>query len=199
MNRLLAWPVAVAVVMLPGCHTKDQPSRGSSVTHEQEMTAEPSGATVVEVPLAARSGSALTGRAVLTEQRDGVHVVVEVAGISPGKHGTHIHEDPDCSAPDAKSAGAHYNPEGHPHGLPSSDARHIGDLGNLVVGEDGEGRLDVVAPRASLRVGDPRSFVDRSLVVHAEPDDGSQPDGAAGARIGCGEIRRDGRAVDLSR
>ena len=43
-----------------------------------------------------------------------------------GQHGAHIHEKADCSSPDAKSAGEHFAPDGHPHGLPPEEPRHPG-------------------------------------------------------------------------
>jgi Cu-Zn family superoxide dismutase len=147
--------------------------------------------TTIETPIEPKSGSSLRGRAVFTELPEGgVKVVIEVANVSPGKHGVHIHEKGDCSASDASSAGDHFDPDGHPHGLPPTAPRHIGDFGNIDVRPNGEGRLEIVAPRANLRLGDPHSFVGRSIIVHAKPDDGSQPSGNAGERIGCGEIRR---------
>lgn len=146
----------------------------------------------LEIPVAAKSGSSLSGTASFTEVDDGVRVVLDVTGVTPGLHAVHIHEKGDCSAPDATSAGDHYNPEGHPHGLPGTEPRHIGDFGNMEVREDGTGRLEVVAPRANLKPDDPHSFVGRSIIVHAKPDTGEQPSGAAGERIGCGEIRPSG-------
>ena len=58
----------------------------------------------------------------------GVRVVASVSGLTPGKHGFHLHEKGDCSAPDAMSAGGHYNPLGAPHGSPDASraARHFG-------------------------------------------------------------------------
>lgn len=127
------------------------------------------------------------------QQGDQVRVIADVTGLEPGtRHGFHVHEFGDCSAPDATSAGDHFNPEGHPHGLPGREPRHLGDFGNMDVKEDGTGHLEAVAPHANLRPGDALSFLERSIVVHAKPDDGSQPSGAAGGRIGCGEIRRKG-------
>jgi Cu-Zn family superoxide dismutase len=147
--------------------------------------------TTIATPIEPRSGSSLNGRAIFTELPEGgVEVVVEVANVSPGKHGVHIHEKGDCSAPDASSAGDHFDPDGHLHRLPPTAPRHIGDFGDIDVRPNGEGRLEIVAPRANLRLGDPHSFVGSSIIVHAKPDDGSQPSGNAGERIGCGEIRR---------
>ncbi|MDF2696677.1 MAG: sodC [Labilithrix sp.] len=161
----------------------------AAVASASEPTSrEPSDRPSLEVSLEPKSGSSLTGTATFTELRDGVRVVVEVSGIPPGKHGVHVHEKGDCSAPDAKSAGEHFSPDGHPHALPPQEPRHIGDFGNVEVDDDGNGRLEIVAPHANLREGDRRSFRGRAIVVHGKPDDGSQPSGNSGPRIGCGEI-----------
>lgn len=143
----------------------------------------------VTVPLEAKSASKLTGQATLTEEGTGVKVAIEVAGVKPGDHGAHVHETPDCSAPDAKSAGSHYNPDKHDHGLPDAPKRHIGDLGNLTADKDGKGRLEIVLADANLKADDPHSLLGRSIIIHEKKDDGSQPVGNAGGRIGCGVIK----------
>ncbi len=166
-------------------------SPGTPVPSSTTQATSTEAGEALEGPIAARSGSALGGKATFTElEGGGVRVGVEVTGGEPGKHGVHVHEKGDCSAPDATSAGEHFNPDGHPHALPASEPRHVGDLGNIEVREDGSGHLDIVAPRGTLRAGDARSFLGRSIIVHAKPDDGSQPSGASGPRIGCGEIRK---------
>lgn len=143
----------------------------------------------IEVPLEAKSGSKLSGKAVLTETEGGVHIVLTVEGIDPGDHGAHVHEKGDCSSPDGKSAGGHFNPQSKDHGLPGADKRHLGDLGNINIGKDGKGSLDITAPGANLKDGDPQSFVGRAIIVHAKKDDGGQPVGNAGDRLGCGVIK----------
>jgi len=143
----------------------------------------------IEVPLEAKSGSKLAGKAVLTETEGGVHVVLSVTGLDAGEHGAHVHEKGDCSSPDGKSAGGHYNPQSKDHGLPGADKRHLGDLGNITIGKDGKGSLDITAPGANLKDNDPMSFVGRAIIVHAKKDDGGQPTGNAGDRVGCGVIK----------
>jgi superoxide dismutase, Cu-Zn family len=143
----------------------------------------------IEVPLEAKSGSKLAGKAVLTETEGGVHVLLTVEGIEPGDHGAHVHEKGDCSSPDGKSAGGHFNPHSKDHGLPGADKRHLGDLGNITIGKDGKGSLDITAPGANLKDGDAQSFVGRAIIVHAKKDDGGQPVGNAGDRLGCGVIK----------
>jgi superoxide dismutase, Cu-Zn family len=144
----------------------------------------------LEVEIQGKSKSQLLGTAELTDVPGGVKVVVHLNHVKPGMHGVHIHEFPDCSADDARSAGGHFNPENKPHALPSEKKRHLGDLGNIVAkGPDGTGRLEIVVPEANLVVGSSRSLLNRSLVVHADMDDGTrQPGGNSGDRIGCAEL-----------
>lgn len=143
----------------------------------------------VETIFQSKSGSKLAGKATLTETAEGVKVVLSVDGVPPGDHGSHVHEKGDCSAPDAASAGGHFNPAASPHALPASSPRHLGDLGNIVVAADGKGTLEIVAPGANLKEGDPNSFLGRAIIVHEKKDDGGQPTGNAGGRIGCAEIK----------
>jgi superoxide dismutase, Cu-Zn family len=144
----------------------------------------------IEIQVLSRSGSSLTGTARFEDTPDGVKVSVRLGNGPSGLKGMHIHETGDCSANDAMSAGDHFNPGGHDHGRPPDDARHLGDLGNIGIDTSGTGQLEIVVAGANLKPGDPNSFLGRALIVHAKRDDGSQPAGNAGARIGCGEIKR---------
>jgi Cu-Zn family superoxide dismutase len=143
----------------------------------------------LEVELQSKSGSKLLGKATLTETPEGVSVVLSVENVTPGEHGAHVHEKGDCSAEDGSSAGGHFNPGGHPHALPTGSPRHLGDFGNVMVDQDGKGKLELAALGANLRDNDPNSFLGRSIIIHEKKDDGGQPTGNAGGRIGCGEIK----------
>ncbi len=147
--------------------------------------------------LAAKSGSKLSGRAVFTRLSPGwIHLRIDIAGVTPGTHAAHIHEGADCSAPDAKGAGGHWNPTGRKHGKwgqPDGEF-HIGDLGNIEVGADGTGSLDLTTDLWTMGGGGSADILGRSVVVHAKPDDfTTQPTGNAGDRIGCGPILRASR------
>lgn len=135
-----------------------------------------------------RSGCGLNGTATFTERNGGVLVQVELRGAPPGFHGVHIHERGDCSAPDAKSAGGHFNPTQTQHGSPFRPDHHLGDLGNLWVGPDGTGFHAVFMPGLTVLPGG-STVKGKAIVVHEKPDDfQSQPSGDAGSRIGCGVI-----------
>jgi len=112
-----------------------------------------------------------------------------VQGLKPGQeHGLHIHEKGDCSAPDAMSAGGHFNPQGKPHGQPGSAEHHAGDLPALKADKSGRAHVQVDVSGITLKPG-PTSIIGRAVVVHADPDDyKTQPTGNSGARIACGVI-----------
>jgi Cu-Zn family superoxide dismutase len=173
----------------PAAPPPAEPAPAAAAPAEAAPVAAPEPPKTASYDIMAKSGSKLSGKVTLTDTGSGVDVVIEVAGAKPGKHGAHVHETPDCSAPDAKSAGSHYNPDNHPHGLPTAPEHHIGDLGNIDVGADGKGKLDVLMPGANLKTGDPHSFLGRSIIIHEKLDDGGQPVGNAGGRIGCVEFK----------
>lgn len=153
------------------------------------VLAEESFGPELSVPIAEKSGSGLAGSVSLVEATNGVTVHVKLSNVEPGLHGVHFHEKADCSALDAKSAGGHFNPGSSPHGLPSQPERHLGDLGNITVdSETRTGELTMVVHAADLSDGGEFSFLNRALIVHADPDTGEQPTGGSGERIGCAEV-----------
>ncbi len=111
-----------------------------------------------------------------------------IKGLTPGKHGFHIHEYGDLSDGCA-SAGGHYNPDGVDHG--NIVQGHVGDLGNIVADQTGTARFQIKAERVELS-----DVVGRAIVIHADEDDlgkggdeESLKTGNAGDRVACGVIR----------
>lgn len=138
--------------------------------------------------LHATQGSKAHGTVRFTQEGNSVKVVAHVEGLSPGqKHAIHIHEFGDCSGADAMSAGGHYNPEKHEHGLPDKNERHAGDLGNLQANDSGQAHLELTVNNITI-AGNKNPILGRAVIVHAKLDDGGQPVGNAGARIACGVI-----------
>ena len=136
-----------------------------------------------------RSGSALTGTATFTQISGAVHIVVDVNNAPEGVHAVHLHEKGDCSAPDASSAGGHFNPTHMSHGSPDSPNHHAGDFGNMTVGADGHGHLELDSTVLTIAPGE-MSVSGHAVVVHAKADDmTTQPTGNAGGRIGCGVVK----------
>ena len=142
-----------------------------------------------EVVLEPRSGSSARGHLRIAPQAQGVRITGEVSGLTPGPHGFHIHALGDCSAPDAESAGGHFNPGGKRHGGLKSAERHAGDLGNIQANASGVAKVDVTSAGLSTAAGRADSIRGRALVVHAQSDDEkSDPAGNSGARVACGVI-----------
>lgn len=128
-----------------------------------------------------------TGFVSFTREGNGVRVVAQLQGATPGPHGFHVHEYGDCTSPDANSAGGHFNPTGQQHGAPADVKRHVGDLGNIEVDASGAGKYEILDK--SIKLDGPQSIIGRSVVVHAGPDDfKSQPTGGSGNRVACGVI-----------
>ena len=139
--------------------------------------------------LAPTQGQSVSGTVRFHREGDAVHVTGEISGLAPSaKHGFHVHEFGDCSAPDGASAGGHFAPEAHPHGAPDPATHHAGDLGNIEADASGHAKVDVTVKGLALDSGE-RAIVGRGLIVHAGPDDlTTQPTGNSGARVGCGVI-----------
>jgi len=139
--------------------------------------------------LESRSGSTATGHVSLVEREGSVRAHVELHGLAPGsEHGFHIHDKGDCSAPDATSAGGHFNPGGSVHGRAGDGPHHAGDIPSVVADARGDVKADLVLNGVTLAPG-PLSVIGRAFVLHAKRDDyTTQPAGDAGPRIACGVI-----------
>jgi superoxide dismutase, Cu-Zn family len=103
-----------------------------------------------------------------------------------------VHEKGDCSAPDAASAGGHFNPTGQPHAAREAPARHLGDLGNVEADASGKVQIKLVDPK--LRLDGPESIVGKAIIIHEKADDyTTQPTGNAGGRVACGVVKAEAK------
>jgi Cu-Zn family superoxide dismutase len=132
-------------------------------------------------------GNNISGTITFTSNPDGVLVKGDIHGLTPGKHGFHIHECGDCSSADGSSAGGHFNPSNMPHGAPADMNRHEGDMGNIEADASGNAHIEYVDKMQTLN--GPNSIIGRGVIVHKDADDlKSQPAGNAGPRLACGVI-----------
>ena len=105
--------------------------------------------------IAPTQGQKVSGAVRFHREGDAVHVTGELSGLTPGgKHGFHVHEFGDCSAPDGTSAGGHFAPEAHPHGAPDPATHHAGDLGNIEADASGNAKVDVTVKGLGLDSGE---------------------------------------------
>ena len=136
----------------------------------------------------------VVGNAVFLQERRSVRVLLDVTGLPPGTHGTHIHQVGKCEAPGFETAGAHVNRNEAQHGSANPRGPHAGDLPNLVVDANGAGHLEATLRNVSVEKKGSDTLLDAdgsALVVHQGPDDlRTDPDGGSGARIACGIVVR---------
>jgi Cu-Zn family superoxide dismutase len=137
------------------------------------------------------------GTADFVQTPAGVLIKLTVKDLPAGEHAVHIHTVGKCEPP-FESAGAHFNPSNHKHGM-MAGAGHAGDMPNLHVPHGGEFMVELLNAAVTLENGKPSSLLDNdgsTLVIHASADDyRSDPAGNAGDRIACGVIVESGSTV----
>ena len=163
----------VAVVFLAACQSMEQ-GTGQKASSNLES----------------RSSSSAKGSVNFVWQGNEVLVTGSFSGLKPNsEHGFHVHEKGDCSAPDATSAGGHFNPDTKAHGMPGSGSNHAGDMPNIKTDVGGNATYSAKLSGFAVNTG-ASGIVGRSVVVHRDPDDyKSQPAGNSGPRIACGLIK----------
>jgi len=186
MQKIASLSLFLLGSALGACGQNNAPSQNNTLPSQTSVSTKVQ--STAKATIVATSGSSLVGEVVFTAQNEGVEVSVQIKGLSEGDHGFHIHEHGDCSSPDGKSAGGHFNPGKVEHGGPMATRHHGGDLGNLSANAQGIASTRFSLPFLSL-TGE-HSIVGRAVIVHAKSDDlTTQPTGAAGARLGCGVIK----------
>ena len=131
------------------------------------------------------------GQVQLLQTPHGVLVRVSLKGAPAGDHAFHIHAVGKCEPP-FTSAGPHFNPASHKHGMEAPEGAHAGDMPNLHIPASGELTVEIANPMVSLVKGEANSVFDAdgsAFIVHAGADDyKTDPTGNAGDRLACGVI-----------
>src|SRR6185436_19148893 len=130
------------------------------------------------------SNKNVTGTVNFTQDGNDVKVVADITGLSPGKHGFHIHAKADMSDPQLQSVGPHWDTGAHKHGGPDTPEHHAGDLGNLTADDAGKAHME--STLKGVKIAD---LEGKSVIVHAAEDDlKTDPSGKSGGRIAGGAI-----------
>jgi len=133
------------------------------------------------------------GTVTLSNQGSGVALKLHLHDLPFGEHAIHFHQSPKCDAPDFKSAGPHFNPDGKKHGLENPEGHHAGDMLNFTVDAKGKANLSLEDKDVTLADG-PHSLFGNggtAIVIHAKADDmKTDPSGNSGDRIACGAITK---------
>ncbi|HET7268402.1 MAG TPA: superoxide dismutase family protein [Oleiagrimonas sp.] len=185
MPRIASFLAIASLVLLAGCSADTGKAPATQANADAAHAS-----TSAHATLKATSNSHVSGQLAFVAVDDGVHITGQVNGLKPDStHGFHLHANGNCQAPDASSAGGHFNPADVPHGHPGTKPHHAGDIPNQHADASGVATVDVVVPNVQLGTGSDTDILGRAVIVHAQPDDyTSQPSGAAGPRIACGVI-----------
>src|SRR5688500_7930498 len=145
-------------------------------------------------------GKGISGTAEFAEHMQSGSMMVElslsVTGLTPGKHGVHLHAVGKCE-PDFTSAGGHFDPG--PASNTDPDANHpfhMGDVPNVQVGADGKGTRKAVTTRVTVSPGPLSIFDDdgTAIIIHGNEDKGitgeSKSGVSGGPRVACGVISK---------
>lgn len=145
----------------------------------------------IQIQLEPKNESGAIGKLRFNESNGIVKLEAKFKNLSPGMHAIHLHEKADCSSPDGKSSGGHWNPTFNKHGKwGDENGYHKGDIGNFEVDENGNGAITMETNEWCIDCEDEsKNIIGKAVIVHQGTDDlTSQPSGAAGSRIICGAI-----------
>ena len=188
MKKLTLIIAIISLVTTYSC--KKAEKKTEKVSEEVEVTKTEEKKTI-SLTLAAKSESTATGEVVFTEENGIVSMTADLKGLTPGEHAIHIHQKADCSSPDGKSTGGHWNPTNTPHGKwGAAEGYHKGDIGNFMADADGNGSISMSTDEWCIGCDDKtKDILGKGIIVHAGTDDfTTQPTGAAGGRVSCGGI-----------
>lgn len=131
------------------------------------------------------------GTASVSPSYGGSLLHVELAGLPEGWHGVHFHEKASCDvAAKFESAGEHVIlNDGNVHGVMAQNGPHAGDLPNVWVDSQGEGKAEFFTPY--IKPADLLDANGSAMVIHAGADDyKTQPSGGSGDRIACAPLTK---------
>lgn len=126
------------------------------------------------------------GRVRMEQNGNVVKIMGAFQGLKPGLHGLHIRDDGQCLA---SRKARHFNPTNSKHGPPSSSVRHAGDLGNILVDEDGRANFEMKTDSFTVEGG--HSSVQGLAIVVTMKEDRGLPNSwsLSGQALACGTLR----------
>ena len=159
---------------------------GQPMQHDMKMSTDPEVTKAVAV-ITPTATSKVAGMVLFVKTDAGIRITADVSGLTPGKHGFHIHQFGDCSGADYMTAGPHFMMPGEMHGAPDSAGSHNGDMGNLEADNAGKAHLEWTDSHISFSGS--TSVLGRAVIIHEKEDDlKTQPTGNSGGRIACATI-----------
>jgi Cu-Zn family superoxide dismutase len=166
-----------------------------SVVLSMTTTARADTAKATVTAISASGTGTDVGTVTFEDTKWGMMVTPNLSGLTPGVHGFHIHQKPNCGPAENEgkmaagfAAGGHLDPATTKKHLgPYDNSGHQGDLPPLVVTADGKATLPVLAPRLTVK-----DVTGHSIMIHEGGDnysDQPKPLGGGGPRVDCGVIQ----------
>lgn len=191
MKNIITPVIVLALLVTVGCKNEKKDSDSSDYNEETVEKVTENTEKRIEFTLESKSESNASGKVSFVEKDGMVTFNAKLKDLSPGSHAIHIHEKADCSSPDGKSSGGHWNPTFEQHGKWGDETGyHKGDIGNFEVNENGIGTISMETDQWCIGCDDEnKNILGKAIIVHQGTDDFvSQPSGDAGARVSCGGI-----------
>lgn len=190
MRRTTILPLTIVLMATANCKQVKKETEPASKAIEEtiEKANEVARVKTIEFEMEPKSDSGVMGTVTFTEENGPVTMKATFSGLTPGGHAIHLHEKADCSSPDGKSTGGHWNPTFQQHAKWGAEGGyHRGDIGNFVADADGSATVDFATGEWCIGCDDQtKNILGKAVIVHQGTDDfTSQPSGAAGARIAC--------------
>lgn len=187
-SLLLAGTAALALSACQAEQSSDTPLENTTQVDPAQVDTAATIATSATAQLASADGTP-HGTAVLTTMEGGLKLELKGDNLPKGTHGIHLHTTGKCEGPKFESAGSHWNPTSHKHGLENPEGAHSGDMPNLVSTGEASTMYSYDLKGASLTDGT-MAVLDTdgtAIVIHAKPDDNkTDPSGDSGDRLICG-------------
>ncbi len=183
--------ISITIFSCKGEKKESTDQENNTETTETTSKKEKNIAQTITFSLESKSDSNVSGKVTFMESEGLVNMTAELTGLTEGEHAIHIHEKADCSSPDGKSTGGHWNPTMEPHGKwGAKEGYHKGDIGNFKADANGNGSINFATTDWCIGCDDDKkNILGKAIIVHQGIDDfTSQPSGAAGSRVSCGGI-----------
>ena len=182
---LRAGALAIALAACGSTSVEPGPNQSVQITGPGIFAPGPKQASAQLLP---KSNSRVYGVVTFKQSGDKVGVAATVFNLSLGPHSIYIHENGNCSSPNAASAGPVWQIPGAPPG-----GKRAGDLPELFTGSESNAAMQ--ATLSGLTVGDGKvtDIVGRAVVVHDSVDRDPKPQfgGVPNGWVACGVITQD--------
>jgi len=181
---LRASALAAALAACGGTAVEPGPNQSVQITGPGFFAPGPKQASAELLP---KSNSRVYGIVTFNQNGDKVGVAATVFNLSLGAHSIYIHENGNCSSPNAASAGPVWQIPGA-----SPGGKRAGDLPELFTGSESNSAMQATLSGVTVGDGKLTDIVGHAVVVHDRVDRDPKPQfgGAPNGWVACGVIKQ---------